>query len=107
MATRTVVELTTSADAANLRNALLGVQRVVEGALTRGDPINIERVVTSGVVSALRVTFDDTNIPDEEILACLRGFANLVAKPASGIAAGITTTLGFDSVGNLQRSYSV
>lgn len=106
MATKTVLEAALTAGS-NLRNAMASVRRVLDGALTFQDMVDIEQVLTNGVTTALRVTFTDV-MPDAEIKACLKGIANLVNRPSSGISSGITFTLSYDTVASgTQRQYSV
>lgn len=99
MATKTVLELplTGSDD----RNALVAVQGRLEGVLTTGEPLSIERTGTS-----LRLEFPDT-VPDEQVRACLRTLANLADRPGSGVGRGYTFTLSYDLQADaLQREFS-
>ena len=87
-------------DSAQERNALLALQSRVEGALTLQDnPVTILR--GDGF---LEVQLPDAT-PEEEVRSVLKGIANLVLRPSSGIISAVTSVP--EDLNALQRSYSV
>jgi hypothetical protein len=104
MATKTIMRIPYSGT--NIRNALVEIQRVLEGTMTVDEPFGIEQVQSAGTVVAFQITFADT-APDEQIRAALTGLANLIERPESGLGRGMTFTNSYDPTTEArQREYS-
>ncbi len=87
-------------DAAQERNALLALQSRVEGAVTLlDDPVTILRGT-----GFLEVQLPDA-LPEEELRSIIKGIANLVGRPGSGITGAVTSVP--EDLNGLQRRYSV
>jgi len=86
-------------DPAFERNALLALQSRVEGAVTLlDDPVTILRGATF-----LEVQLPDA-LPEEELRSVIKGIANLVGRPGSGVIGAVTSNP--EDLNALQRSYS-
>jgi hypothetical protein len=87
-------------DPAQQRNALEALRSRTEGAVTLlDDPVTILRGT-----NFLEVQLPDA-MPEEEVRSVLKGIANLVGRPGSGITGAVTSV---PEDGNaLQRTYSV
>lgn len=87
-------------DPAQQRNALEALRSRTEGAVTLlDDPVTILRGA-----NFLEVQLPDA-MPEEEVRSVLKGIANLVGRPGSGITGAVTSV---PEDGNaLQRTYSV
>jgi hypothetical protein len=81
------------------RNALLALQSRVEGTITRmDDPVTILRGT-----GFLEVQLPDA-LPEEELRSVIKGIANLVGRPESGITGAVSSTP--ENLNGIQRSYS-
>jgi hypothetical protein len=87
-------------DSTQERNALSALQTRVEGALTlQDDPV----VILRGT-GFLEVQLPDAT-PEEEVRSVIKGIANLVQRPGSGITGAVSTVP--ESLSGAQRVYSV
>lgn len=93
--------ITFTIDPAQRRNAREEIRTRVEGAVTLLDNPVVIRDVDS---ATLELQLPDA-LPAEELSSIIKGLANLVRRPESGILSNVVTSP--ENTEGLQRQYSV
>lgn len=93
--------ITFTIDPAQRRNARGAIQTRVEGAVTLLDNPVVIRDVSA---SSLELQLPDL-LPAEELVSIIKGLANLVGRPESGILSNVVVSP--ENTAGIQRHYSV